>query len=162
MIRWSLAAMMGLGIAIGVMVFAGAPLLVRVLLGEGYEAAVPVLRLLSLLPPVVTLGTVLGIQWALPLGHDRVFYGFVGAAAVVNIVGATVLVPVAGTMGMATSVVAAESVVAGGLAWYFGRRSRSQVASLLSVERTEEFAEEGVGYDVSVDQVMPGAGYGDR
>jgi PST family polysaccharide transporter len=114
----------GLGLGLGLIAEAGAPLLVSVLLGPGYESAVPVLRLLAALPPMIAVSTVLGLQWALPLGHDRAYLYIVVSGAALNICLAILLVPRFGAMGMAGSIVSAESFVLGGLvvlAWRHGR-----------------------------------------
>lgn len=115
LIRTSLLLVGGLGVAIGAVLAVGAPLWVRILLGEGYEAAVPVLRFLALLPPLVAVGTVLGIQWALPMGHDRPFYALVFGAAALNVTLAALLAPRYGALGMAGAVILAEGSVAAGL-----------------------------------------------
>lgn len=112
LLRLSLVAVGALGLAMGVVAGAAAPLLVRVLLGPGYEAAVPVLRLLALLPPIIALGTVLGIQWAIPAGHERAFTGIVVAAGALNLLLVALLAPTYGATGVAVSVVLAEGAVA--------------------------------------------------
>lgn len=115
--RASLVAIGGAGLMLGAATAIAAPFLVRVLLGAGYESVVPVLRVLALLPPVIAFGTVLGIQWALPLGLDRPFYALVMAAGVLNVLLAMVLVPRYGALGMAGAVVITESFVVAGLLW---------------------------------------------
>jgi PST family polysaccharide transporter len=123
LVRMSMVLVCGLGLALGITSAIGAPMLVRLFLGEGYEAAVPVLRVLSLLPPVIALGTVLGIHWALPMGLDRPFYRLVIAAGLLNIGLAVVLVPRLGALGMAISVVLVDVLVAGGLVALAMRRN---------------------------------------
>ncbi len=115
LVHLSLLGVGGLGVALGVGILIGAPILVNFLLGPGYERAVPVLQMLALLPPVIALGTVLGIQWALPLGLDRPFYILVLSAGVLNLLLASILAPDLGAMGMAISVILAEALVAFGL-----------------------------------------------
>jgi PST family polysaccharide transporter len=115
--RVSLVAVGGAGLMLGAVTAVVAPFLVRVLLGAGYESVVPVLRVLAFLPPVIALGTVLGIQWALPLGLDRPFYALVMGAGVLNVLLAMILVPSYGALGMAGAVVTTESFVVVGLLW---------------------------------------------
>ncbi len=115
MVRLSLFLVGGLGIMLGLAAFLGAPWLVQLFLGPGYEAAIPVLRVLSLLPPVIAVGTVLGIQWALPMGYDRPFYLAVVTAGALNIVMAVTLAPRFGALGMAISVLLADLLVAAAL-----------------------------------------------
>jgi PST family polysaccharide transporter len=117
-----LMGMGGLGIAMGITAAVGAPTLVHLILGPGYEATIPVLRVLSVLPPVIAVGTVFGIQWALPMGLERPFYLFVLSAGVINIILAVLLVPRYGAVGMAVSVMTAEILVAGCLMALFRRK----------------------------------------
>ena len=109
---------MGLGgMLMGLTVFTLAPILVRILLGEGYEPAVPVVRVLSLLPLLIALSNVLGIQWMLPLGLDRLFNAIILGAGLVNLTLAVLLAPRFAHLGMAWAVVVSETFVI--LAMYF-------------------------------------------
>jgi PST family polysaccharide transporter len=112
--RNSLLVMTAVACPMGVVLFAGAPILVHVLLGPGFESAIPVLRILSLLPPLIAASNVLGVQWGLALGLDRLVNLVMFGAGVLNVSLAFLLVPHYSQIGMAMSVVAAElSVVAG-------------------------------------------------
>jgi len=91
-------------------------------LGPGYESAVPILQALSVLVPIIGVGTVFGIQWALPWGFELPFSGLVMLAGALNLVLAFLLVPRFGGMGMAGSVVTAEALVASGLIVLFHRK----------------------------------------
>jgi polysaccharide transporter, PST family len=113
-----------LGVAVGAGAWLAAPHVVRVLLGPGYEAAVPVLRVLGLLPPITAVTTVLGIQWALPMGYERYVLRLVAAAGVLNAVLAILVVPRHGALGMAVVVVLAECLVTTGLVVLAWRRGR--------------------------------------
>ncbi|CAB3389560.1 flippase [Kyrpidia spormannii] len=95
----------------GLVIFVSASLLVRILLGEGYDAAVGVLRLLALLPPLIALSNVLGIQWMLPLGLDRPFNIIILVAGVLNLCLAVILAPHFAELGMAWAVVVSEAFV---------------------------------------------------
>lgn len=121
LLKITLILMVGLGGCLGVGIFFTAPVVVPILLGEGYEPAIPILRALSVLPPIVALATVLGVQWALPAGFDRPMFMFVAAGAVVSVLSAGLLVPRFGGMGMATAVVLAELTVLGSLMWLASR-----------------------------------------
>jgi polysaccharide transporter, PST family len=111
-----------IGASMGSVAFFGAPTLIRVLLGSGYEAAVPVLRLLSVLPPLVAVNTVLSMYWALPFGHERSLFRTIAAAGASNFVLAAVLVPWMGASGMAIASITAEVVVLGLLGSLYARR----------------------------------------
>jgi O-antigen/teichoic acid export membrane protein len=110
-IKQSLVGVGLLGALMGVTALFGAPILVNVLLGHAYAAAIPVLRVMSLLPVLVAVNTVLGIYWALPFGHDRAFLASIVAAGITNLALALLLVPSLGALGMALSAIAAEVVV---------------------------------------------------
>ena len=115
----------GLSLIMGATSFLAAPILVNILLGPGYESAVPILQALSVLVPIIGVGTVFGIQWALPWGFELPFSGLVVLAGALNLVLAFLLVPQFGGMGMAWSVVAAEALVACGLVVLFLRKGGS-------------------------------------
>lgn len=95
----------------GLIIFVLAPLLVRILLGDGYDSAIPVLRLLALLPPLIALSNVFGIQWMLPLGCDRPFNVIILVAGVLNLCLAIIFAPGLGALGMGWAVVASEGFV---------------------------------------------------
>jgi len=113
--RYTLLGMLGLGLSMGLVAFFGAVQLVRILLGPGYEAAVPVLKILAILPVLVALGGALGLHWALPLGHDKAFYRLVLAGGGLNLALALILAPRSGAVGMAIAVISAELLVSSGL-----------------------------------------------
>ena len=112
--RFGAIFMIASGVLMGLGVFLLAPLLVRVLLGEGYEPAVPVLRVLALVLPMATMSTALHIQWILPLRLDRAFNAFVLGAGLLNLLLALVLAPLYYAQGMAWAVVCSEVVVSAG------------------------------------------------
>ena len=119
LLRLGLVLFGTMGVGLAAVVAGAAPLLVDVLLGPGYEAAVPVLRLLGLLPLIIAVGTLFGIHWALPSGLERPFYTLVIVAGVLNVAFASLLVPRFGAMGMACAVIVAEVLVAVGLVVVF-------------------------------------------
>lgn len=109
--RMALVLMGLFGIGLGAATWAAAPLLVRVLFGSGYESAIPVLRILAGLIPAVAVSNVLGIQWMLPHGMDRVFNTIIVCSGLVNLSLAFVLAPRLGPEGMAVAVLATETTV---------------------------------------------------
>lgn len=108
LVQRSLMVTGGLGLLIGGTAFVAAPLLVALLLGPGYEGAVPLLRILAILPPLVAVDTVLGLHWAVPHGHDRPFLATMLIAGTLNLVLAIVLLPRFGAEGVSAAVVLAE------------------------------------------------------
>jgi polysaccharide transporter, PST family len=127
-IRRSLVGVGLIGASMTVAAIVGAPVLVKVLLGARYAAAVPVLRIMGILPLLVAVNTVLGLYWAIPFGHERVFLFSVVAAGITNIISAVLLVPRWGAAGMAVSTAAAEVFVLVFLSVRYGRRNRSRFA----------------------------------
>ncbi len=99
------------GIGLGAAVFAAAPLLVRILLGPQLMPAVPVLRALAILPPLIGINTVLSTQWMVPLGLDSMVNWIILSAGVLNVALATALAPRYQQMGMASAVISAELFV---------------------------------------------------
>lgn len=110
--------------AAGVAVYA-VPL-VHLLLGALFESSVPVMRVLVITLPLVSAGGVLGLYWALPWRHERLFLSAVLLGGLTNIVLAFVLVPRWQAMGMATAAVIAEASVAAFLAIGFVRKTARQ------------------------------------
>jgi PST family polysaccharide transporter len=103
---------MGLGgFLLGAAGFFLSPLIVRVVLGPGFQPAVPVLRVLAGLVPAYALSIALGIQWMLPLGLDRSFNRIILGAGILNIVLAIILAPLFAQMGMAWAVLTSEIFV---------------------------------------------------
>jgi PST family polysaccharide transporter len=99
------------GVLIGCVAFLLAPFLVHIMLGPGFEPAVPVLRVLALLPILLALSNVFGLQWMLPLGLDRPFNAIILGAGFINLSLAVVLAPHYAQMGMAYAVVFSETFV---------------------------------------------------
>jgi PST family polysaccharide transporter len=101
----------GGGIVMGLVVFAAAPMIVRVLFGVGLMPAVPVLRAMALLPAIACINTLLGTQWMLPLGYESALTWTTLGAGVLNVILACLLAPRFQAMGMAWSVISAEFFV---------------------------------------------------
>ena len=99
-----------------------APWLVRMFMGPGYGQSVPVLRILCfMLIPGVT-AAVLGLQWMVSQGLEKVLNRITIAAGILNISLAYALVGKYQGRGMAFSVVAAETFVMLGIIGYLGYR----------------------------------------
>jgi PST family polysaccharide transporter len=111
MARLSLLGFGGFGVvACAVSAFL-APWIVRILLGPKYLAAIGVFRVLTLILPLIAVSSILGVQWMLPFGMDRMFNRIVLGAGVLNVSLAIYVAPHFGAMGMAWSVVVAEAFV---------------------------------------------------
>lgn len=110
-IRDAMLVVGGLGLLFSACAVIGAPILVRIVLGADYLDAVPLLRVLGVLPLLVALSTVLGLYWALPFNHEKLFLASILGAGVMNVMLAFLLVPHLGGIGMAIAALGAESVV---------------------------------------------------
>lgn len=117
------------GLAMGLGLCAASPLLVRLLMGEQYLVAVPTLRVLSLLPVLIAVSTVLGSQWMLSMGMERATNAITLAASALNVGLVLVLVPPLAQQGMAWAMVGTEVFVTL-VTFAFLRRRRQDPASV--------------------------------
>jgi PST family polysaccharide transporter len=108
-VRLSLLFLGGLGAFFGLAIFLGAPLLVHLVLGPDFQAAVPVLRVFSLWVPLIALTTVIIFQLLLPNHLDNQF-NFVNVTAGLTGIGASLLLaPRFGAIGIAWAAVSAQT-----------------------------------------------------
>jgi PST family polysaccharide transporter len=99
------------GLVVGGFTFFFSPFIVDILLGPGYESAVPVLKILSALIPLIAISNVLGKQWMLPNNLDSNFNKIIICAGLINILFALMLAPAWKAKGMAMAVVISECFV---------------------------------------------------
>jgi O-antigen/teichoic acid export membrane protein len=110
---------------LSVAIWAGAPLLVPLLLGPGYDDAIPVLRWLAPVPLLVSLSNLLGIQLMLPLGLRSDFLISIATPAVVSLTYMPLLAYLDGAAGVGASLTITETlVVVVGAALVYARRRR--------------------------------------
>ena len=100
---------------IGVPIVVGLQLIVRdfvpVYYGAGYAPVVPLLRVLSILPLVIGLSNVIGIQFLVPVGRENKLTASVTAGALVNVYLNLFLIRRMASTGAAIASVAAEVTV---------------------------------------------------
>ena len=84
---------------------------VPVYYGVGYEPVVPLLRVLSILPLVIGLSNVIGIQFLVPVGRENKLTASVTAGALVNVYLNLFLIRRMASTGAAIASVAAEVTV---------------------------------------------------
>jgi polysaccharide transporter, PST family len=99
------------GASLSIVGYFAAPALIRILLGPGYEEASGVMRVLTMLPFLLAVSMVLGVQWMVPLGLERPFNVIMISAGVVNAALALTLAPRFQHTGMAWAVVLTEMFV---------------------------------------------------
>lgn len=109
--RFSTWLTIGTGAALGLFLACGAPWLVKGLLGSGFAPSVAVLRWFGLLPPLIAASNVFGVQWMFALRLERQVTGIIVAAGVLNLLLSLLLAPRYREIGMAVSVVGAESFI---------------------------------------------------
>ena len=80
-------------------------------MGPGFAEAVPVLRILSVLPPLLAITHSVGLQWLLPSGRDAEVNRIILSAGALNLILAILLAPHFAYLGMAWAVVCAETLV---------------------------------------------------
>lgn len=131
LVRVCTAIFGGAGLAGGLVISFAAPWLVGTILGHGYGPAVPILRVLSTLLPLIALNWVIGGLWMVPKGLDAAFESISLGAAFLNIGLAVLLAPRYSGLGMAFAVVLAESLVALSMYLYLRAKRFSPWHSLL-------------------------------
>ena len=93
------------------LLIATAPWVIRILLGPSYRPAIGVLRVASLIVPFVAVSNILGMQWMLPFGMDRIYNRIQIGAGILNFALALILAPRFGAIGTAWCAVAALGTV---------------------------------------------------
>lgn len=105
---WALFAI-ALGLAGGIAAIS--PEFVPIYLGEGFDACIPLMMMLSLVIPIVSLSNVLGRQWLLPSFKDSQYTLSVVGGAAVSIALNMALIPHFGALGACGATLSAELTV---------------------------------------------------
>ncbi len=82
-----------IGFLLGLALTLGAPWLVGLLFGPGYERGIPVLRMLGVACPFAALNSMMGVSWMFPLGHERIYKRIVMAGVALDLALVFVLTP---------------------------------------------------------------------
>ncbi len=99
------------GFMISLMLFILATPLTDIILGKGFTYSANLLKIISVLPLLISFSNVFGIQTMLPLGFDKSFNKIIGSAALVHIVLLLIFISVYFAEGVAYTVVFTEFVV---------------------------------------------------
>lgn len=133
LLRRSGSLIIALALAISMTLWLAAPLIIRLLGGDAFLPAVPVLRWLAVLPMVIALSNIFGVQVLLPNHENRAFNIILGVAGLLSLALMPFLIGAKGAVGAAMNIVAAEMVVTVSMAIYLfrkgyfsGRLSRSE------------------------------------
>jgi O-antigen/teichoic acid export membrane protein len=111
----------GAGLMLSMATFAGAHLIIRIVFGPTFAAAVPILQILAVLPFITSLADAIGLQSLLPAGKESLVMIAIVAGGLVNLGSAVILAPRFMAHGMAVSVVFAELAVCTVLVWIVAR-----------------------------------------
>ncbi len=101
----------GAGALLSVATFACAHLIVRIVFGPTFQAAVPILQILAVLPFITSLADAIGLQTLLPAGKESLVMIAIVAGGLVNLAFAVMLAPRFMAEGMAVAVALAECAV---------------------------------------------------
>lgn len=127
-------------VLLGVVMWVGAPLIVRLLLGRNFSESEGVLRILSTRAPLIAWTNTLGFQWLLVLGLERQFQKVTIAALVLNLVLATALAPRYSYDGMAWAVLCSQALAAAGIWIVLNRRRLNPFFGNLSEANADRLA----------------------
>lgn len=108
-IQKALFRIAGVGLIISTCLFLSAPIIVKLLFGIKYQiATTKVVRILSVLPFIVCLSNIFGIQTMLPFGLTKPFSRILIVSSMLNVVLLLILIPRYSYIGTAISVVITE------------------------------------------------------
>jgi PST family polysaccharide transporter len=99
------------GALLGAAMFVFAPWLIRIVMGPGFEPAIPLLRILTLLPVLRAVIQSVSMQWLLPNGKESVVTRIILSALVLHVVLVYAVCRRYSYLGMAWVVVASEAYV---------------------------------------------------
>lgn len=101
----------GLGLIASFALFFGAPIIVMIVLGPGFTPSIIVLQIMAVLPILMALSDVLGIQIMLPFGKDRLYTIIRILTATVHLLLAIMIVPRFEEAGMAFVFVMSQAFI---------------------------------------------------
>lgn len=111
MIKYLMKLQFLLTLVIGIFIFIFSPFVVDVLFGEGYERSALVLRIMSVLPIIVGLSNIFGIQVLLTYGYKKEFTKILIFSGLISLFTLFPLCWFLDSVGAAISVVITESIV---------------------------------------------------
>ena len=100
-----------LGLTVSIILFIFSYQLTDLILGEKFAASGELLRIISILPLLISLSNLFGIQTMIPLGYDRAFNSIISSSALLHIILLLILVPKYFAVGTSVAVVITEFVV---------------------------------------------------
>ena len=100
---------------------------VLIVLGSGYEPSINVFRIILLLPLIILLSNIYGIQIMLNLNYKKEFFRIILSAGIVNLILSFILVPLYLEIGTAIAVVITETIVTAGMIAFVKRKKILEV-----------------------------------
>jgi PST family polysaccharide transporter len=100
---------------------------VLIVLGSGYEPSINVFRIILLLPLIILLSNIYGIQIMLNLNYKKEFSRIILSAGIVNLLLSFILVPLYLEIGTAIAVVITETIVTAGMIAFVKRKKILEV-----------------------------------
>jgi len=100
-----------LGFIISLVLFIFSYQITEILLGEKFADSAEILRIIAVLPFLVSISNVFGIQTMLTLGYDKDFNKIISGAATVHLILLLILVPKYFALGTSVAVVVTEFIV---------------------------------------------------
>lgn len=104
-----LAAVLGMMFSVGVFVFA--PPLINILFGPEYASSITVLRILSVIPFMVSLSNIFGIQTMLTFNYKKDFTKIVLMGGIIDIILGIILITLLKEVGIAISFAVTETFI---------------------------------------------------
>lgn len=104
-----LAAVLGMLFSVGVFVFA--PPLINILFGPEYASSITVLRILSVIPFMVSLSNIFGIQTMLTFNYKKDFTKIVLMGGIIDIILGIILITLLKEVGIAISFAVTETFI---------------------------------------------------
>lgn len=95
-------------LSMSVFVFAFSHKIIAIFLGDKFEPSVHVIRVLAILPTIAAITLLLGVQWMVPLGLERMFTKIMVYTSLLNAVLAALLAVKFGEIGVSWAVVISE------------------------------------------------------
>jgi PST family polysaccharide transporter len=99
------------GFIISLIMFIFAYDITELFLGQNFTYSGGLLRIISILPLIISLSNVFGIQTMLPLGYDKSFNKIIVMAAIIHLIMLFILIPYLMAEGVAYSTVFTEVIV---------------------------------------------------
>jgi PST family polysaccharide transporter len=126
--RLNILVQSSLALGLGIVLFATAPMLVGLILGPNFAAAIPLVRVYALMPLFVAMSSMLGVLWMVPLKMDRQFNTIIIAAGLCNMMLAPLVAKYIGPFGMVVLAVSVEGVIVASMVWVLRRSKRDPFA----------------------------------